>query len=246
MSWACPKCGHACPWTARECPVCSFPLTLGAVTRHYWHRLRTGLSRATAVECPECQQATPITRKFCVHCGAALTVQAAVNVTVAPTQRRWANFKRHSSPQTWRRIRYCYFLFSASLLWWFLTYVETHHAGSRIAYIALSVVYLSVLSFLAAWLAPRHIFFAFSRASRLAKLSLILNYLTALLGLQLWIAAWWGQALSLAGLFFVTWLGAVLLCRWIMPVAAATADVFLGSAPGFDASAPQGREARYD
>lgn len=246
MSWACPKCGRACPWTARECPVCGFPLTVGSATRHYWRRLRTGLSRATAVECPDCQQATPITRKFCVHCGTALTVQAAVNVTLAPTQRRWANFKRYSSPQTWRRIRYGYFFLSAALLWWFLTYVGTHHAEARFAYIALSVVYLAVLSFLAAWLAPRHIFFAFSRANRLAKLSLILNYLTALLGLQLWIEAWWAQALSLAGLFFVTWLGAVLLCRWIMPVVSATQQVFIGVAPGFDASAAQGREARYD
>lgn len=246
MKWACPKCGHACRWLAGACPECGFPLTVGAAARHYWHQFQSWLPRVTAVECPQCHQATPLTSKTCVACGAPITVQAAIDETLTPPKRRWARFKRESSPQTWRRLRRCHFLLSAALLWWLLGYVEQHDPGTWVRHAALSVVYLAVLAFLAAWLAPRHIFFAFSRASRLLKLSLVLNYLSALVLLQLFIGVWWVRALVLAGLFAVTWLGAVLLCRWIMPVAAETAQVFLGADPRFDASAPQGRAAHYD
>ena len=246
MKWACPNCGRLCGGMAGACPTCGFPLTVGAVTRHYGRRLRHWLSEVTALECPRCRQATPITRAQCVVCGAPLTVQAAVDATLAPPRRGWARFKARSSPATWSRLRWGHLLLSAGVLWGLLAYLEKLPLKAWVMLAGVSVVYLAVFAFLSAWLVPRHVFFALSRASPVVKLAFILNYLSLVLVLQAFIGTWWVRALVLAGLFLATWLGAYLLWRYIMPVAAATEQVFLGPHNRFDASAPHGRDARYD
>jgi hypothetical protein len=63
---------------------------------------------------------------------------------------------------------------------------------------------------------------------------------------QLLIKGWLARALILAGLFFVAWVAAFLLYFKILPMAAATEAVFLGSGSEFDPEAPQGRSARID
>ena len=247
MKFACPQCSSSCGLFKGVCPNCGFSLSLGSVVKFYGRRLREFLTNATALRCPQCSFANPVKARRCEHCQSDLTVRLAVHAVVDPPRRRWHNFLRAIDPQTKRRLRWAYFVFSAALLWWLLAYAETK--GSTLFMgMALSVIYVAVLAFFALWLIPRQIFRnVFRRATPLVKLSLALNALALMLALQLLIQVWWARALILAALFVVAWVGAWVLHRLILTMANETAAVFLGDdAPEYDSRSPQGRHARFD
>jgi len=144
-------------------------------------------------------------------------------------------------------MQWCYLIFSAASLWWLLAFVEERGGESWPIYMALSIIYVAVIAFLALWLIPRRIFINISRrAAALVKLSLALNGLSATLLIQLFIKGWWVRALTLSGLFLVIWLGAWVFHRFLLTMAAETEAAFLGGSAPFDHTARQGRSARVD
>jgi hypothetical protein len=175
-------------------------------------------------------------------------MQAIIHASVDPPRKRLEKAFKAASPQAKRRIQWAYLLLSLGLLWGLLAYVEKHVGDRWYGWAALSVIHLAALGFFAAWLFPRPILHAIShQATGMVKLSLALNVFSAILLLQLFIGAWWARALILAALFAVVWLGAYLLIWYVLPMAAATRQVFLG--PGeqqFDPSAPQGRHVKLE
>ncbi|MHB1309375.1 MAG: hypothetical protein ACYDC1_19880 [Limisphaerales bacterium] len=216
--------------------------------RHYWHRGRLELREATAVQCPACREPVPLSAPACARCGASMTVHAAIHATVDPPRQRWRRFLGSATPETKRLIQRIYFVLSAAVLWFLLAYVEEHQEGTWARHAALSTVYLAGLMLLAVWLVPRPLFLAIAwRTSRWIKLSLVLNYLSALTLLQLFIGEWWQRALILAGLLGVTWVAAFLFHRFVVPMVAATTETFMGGeAASFNSSTQQGRKVRLD
>lgn len=94
---------------------------------------------------------------------------------------------------------------------------------------------------------PKSVWGAFIvRFSRLMKLSIVVNYLTALLLMQHFIHTWMVRANILAGLFIATWCGAWLLCRFLWPIHLETVSILLGGGGngGFDCADAQGRTVK--
>jgi hypothetical protein len=231
----------------RVCPHCGCSLTLGSVLKLYWHRWRDTLTKTTALRCPRCRFPNPVKARRCDQCQADLTVQLAVHSVVEPSRHRWQEFLRRASPATKRRIQWVFLMFSAGLLWWLLAYVENHGGSAWPLYMALSIIYVAVVAFFALWLIPKKVFQGVFRwAPPLVKLALALNGLSLMLIVELLIRGWWARALILAGLFGVAWAGALLLYEYILPMAAVTEEVFLGSQTQYDPSSPQGRKVRLE
>jgi len=244
MKFRCPSCDRPVSLFSGACANCGFSLTLGSVLGHY----RTRLRERIAFQCPTCQRPVPVTAKACGNCGALITWNAAVEATVAPPRERLHRFIAQANPTTKRRIQWCYLLFSIALLWWLLAYVDAKGGKEWVQHAALSVVYLAVFALLALWLVPRPVFRAlYWQASRLTRLSLVCNFLSAMIVLQLVIGVWWGRAGVLALLFGVVWAAAFLFHRLLLPMAVQTEQVFVGSEDAnFDSQGPQGREVRWD
>lgn len=176
-----------------------------------------------------------------------MTVAAAVEVTFNPLRQRLHRWLDRVGPRTIRRFQWGYFLVSLAVLWWLLGFSE-HHLGSLALAVVISAVYVAVALFLMAWLMPRDMWFAFGRrTSRLIKLAVVVNYLTALLLLQNLILTWRARAIILTMLFFTTWLGAWMLCRFLWPIHVQTVSILLSGGPQpFDIGDRQGRNIRSE
>ncbi|MCX6917624.1 MAG: zinc ribbon domain-containing protein [Verrucomicrobia bacterium] len=249
MVFACPKCAQAVRLSQAACPACGFSLTLGAVVAHYWSRLTHRVREQSAIRCPQCGQASPLASETCPHCHFEITVDSTVNAVLEPPRRRWRLFVGNASPATRRRIQWAYLLSSGLFIWWLLAYIEEHHPDHWVRHAMLSAVYCAVLAFIVLLLTPRKLLAAISqRTTALVKLALLLNYLSFVLLLQMWIGTWWVRAIILAGVFGVTWLAAWLLTSVILPMTNQVRGIYEppnANSP-FDPAAPQGRRGRYD
>ena len=244
MKFMCPKCDRPCGLFQSACPTCGFSLTLGSVVAHYWSRFK-GLA---AFRCPGCGNAVPVGQAACGTCGGAMTLGAAVDHTLAPPKRWWHRFLRGATPGQKRLIQWIYFLLSALLLWGTVAHIEKSVGSAWFSYAALSAVYIAVFGLLLLLLVPRPVLQRiYFRSSALTKLSILCNALVGAFALQLFIGAWWARAIILATLFGVLWLAAYIFHVWIMPMAAATEQTFVGSPrDNFDPRARQGRNVRLD
>ena len=249
MKLACPKCSHANGIFKGDCPGCGFSLSLTSILKFYAGRISDKLSRATSLRCPKCGFANPVKANFCGQCKSHLSVGLATDAVVARPRKRWLKFLSEVTPGTKRGIQWCYLIFSATSLWWLLAYVEEKGGKTWPLYMLVSVIYVSVLAFFALWLIPRQVMInVFRKGARLVKLALALNGLSLMLLVQLFVKVWWVRALTLAGLFFVVYIGAWIFHRIILPMVNETEAVFLGTPPSnqFDHTAPQGRTTRID
>ena len=137
-----------------------------------------------------------------------------------------------------------YFLVSVGLLWWLLASFPNQSIHDWFVRASLTAFYLAVLGLLAVLLIPHEAFARFRQeTSQLVKLGVLLNYLTLLLLLQLSVQTWWRRALTLAGLFLVSYGGAWLLSHLLWPVVAKLREVS-SEAQGthVNPSASQGRK----
>lgn len=181
--------------------------------------------------------------KVCSKCGTPFTLDSVIE----PPRRRWREILENITPETRRRIQWCYFLFSVALLGWLLAYCEQNQEKHWVGHALLSVIFLAASGLLSVLLTPRQVIQNFSRhCPRLTKLAFVANYLAALLLLQIMIGKWWERALILAGLLAVTCLGAWLLCRVLWPMTQQVRGLYDDSGQPFDPSAPQGRRGRFD
>lgn len=251
MKIRCPNCGRILSWTDKKCG-CGFLLTVGGIVRYFWNSLWASAKAATAAKCPGCGERVPFSATICQNCGVSMTLDAAYEATVGPARRRWHSFLNTAPDWVKRLVQRTYLILSVWALWWFLGYMERNFEDSWFAYAGLSVVYLVAIAVLARGLVPRDVFIIFpQKVSRITKLALVFNYLTLLLGLQLFIGTWLLRTTMLATLFGITVL-ASWIARTFCPDFWKNLGNFLAppAAPvekrRFDPTRPQGRQAQHD
>lgn len=142
-----------------------------------------------------------------------------------------------------------YFLVSLAVFFGMLLIMEDLQAGKWLLSSVLNVIFLTFLLLLFFWLIPRPLLVAAARCtSALVKLSLVLNYLTVLLLLQLAVSTWLWKAVILASQLVISVVAFHLLLAYVWPVWNAMAQSFREAAEAyeFDPSNPQGRRAYTD
>ena len=249
MTFACPNCGRAVSLRGTQCDGCQQPLGLFALLKFYGANFQKKVQHSATIRCPNCPATIPIKSDRCPQCGHPLTVESAVDSVVEPRKRRLFAWARSASPETKRRVRWMYFLFSLALLWLTMELVEEHFPGNFFVQSALAVVFLSGLGLLSAMLIPKAVIQTVAkRASALVKLALIANYLTAMLVMRMLTTTWQERALTLAGMLITTWIAGFVLVSFVWPAKEAVADLHRDhdTKPAFNASNPQGRKVRHD
>lgn len=245
MEFACPYSGCGKPVSLRDvtCPHCHQSLSFGAILQYSLSRLVGGARRQARVGCPDCGEAVPLSAKECPKCGKAMTVGEVVDDTLKPVRKRWEDFKKDAAedPGRQRRIQWTYFCLSALILWMLVGYVANHRTEDWLWQLGLCTIYLGVIAFLTAVIAPARVFRMMARWGWRVKMGLVCNYFSLLLVLQLFIGVFWVRAVTLATLFAVTYFGFLILVHLVSGVSQA----FSSSTP-HDPTAPQGRRARHD
>ncbi|MCL4180505.1 MAG: hypothetical protein KJ072_22510 [Verrucomicrobia bacterium] len=214
---------------------------MSSVLAYGWKSVWGGLKQRAVLRCPDCGGPVPLNANRCPNpaCGAPITVASASAKPVG----WWRRFCRFIAPVASPILQWGYFLISAVVLWQLLAYAERHHAAGWLPLAGLSVVYLAVLTLLARMLISQRIrTFVTQRAAGLVKLGLICNYFSVLVLMQIAIATWWARALTLAGLFGITWVGLWIFRNFLEPMFAANS----GSQTVYDPMMPQGRRGRWD
>ena len=247
--FACPNCGVGVGLNDRLCSGCKQPLGIVSLLDFYWNRLRQGVAAAAVIRCAKCPAAVPIGKSNCPSCGHPLSVGVAVDSVVQPPKRRLFAWAKSATPETKLRVRWMYFLFSLAILWWTLAVVQERFPGNIIENSALAVVFLTGLGLLGAMLIPKNVIKVFAkRASRLLKLALVANYLTAMLVMRILTNTWKEQALTLTGVLVATWIAGYFLTQLAWPMKEEVAALYRepDPEPKFNPSSPQGRKVRSD
>ena len=241
MKIACPKCSES-DIRNGECPKCHFTLTIADILRLYRDNVVGFVRRKAVISCPHCGNIVKITASLCPSCKNMVTATAVKDTVTAPTRKWWNDFLNRATPTTMRSVQWVYLLASGVVLWCLLAYTEEHNQEHWVRNTALSVLYLTVMGFIAVLIIPPSVRLAITkRAAWRVKLAMIANYLTLMLILQMSIGAWWARALMMAGLFVATFLAIILFNAFFSPML-----------PGknqpntFDPSQPQGRRGRFD
>lgn len=244
-----PDCGERIDWGKSDCPACGKSVTVGSLFRRCWRDFVSWFRHRATVECPQCHDQVSLKATTCPKCGAAVTVGAVFDAAVEPARKRWHDFLRNAPPEAKRRVFRIYLLFSVALFWVAVGYVERQFADRWMLNAMLSVVYLTVIAMLVRWIVPPKVFALIPRRLYPSmKLSLFFNYLTLLLGVQIFIGTWWERASIIAGLFGVTFASSFLL-RKAAPYFLENIGHFFAPPgpeprPGFDHTHPQGRNVR--
>jgi len=251
MRIRCPKCGRVLKWSEKLCG-CGFSLTFGGIIRYFWDSLWASAKAAATAKCPGCGERVPFSAAICQNCGASMTLDAAYEATVGPARRRWHSFLDTAPAGVKRFVQWTYLILSVAALWRVLSYLEEHFEDSWFAYVGLSMVYLVAIAVLARGLARREVFIVFpQQISRITKLAVVFNYLTLLLGSQVFIGTWLIRSTMLASLFGVTVLAAWIARKFFSDFWANLGS-FLAPPPAsvekrrFDPTRPQGRQAQHD
>ena len=187
MNFACPRCSRTIDLRRGACPGCGLNLTLGDVLGYYWGDFKLRCQRVAFVKCA-CGRRVRINAAKCA-CGKELTVGMAIDETVValidPRREQIQTFLDGAKEKDHRRIQWCYFLFSVALVWWMTGYVSDHLGGAMVRTLALTVVFLSGFALVFSVLVPRKFVRRFWKATpALVKLSILANYLSLLLLLQ--------------------------------------------------------------
>lgn len=152
----------------------------------------------------------------------------------------------NATPGFKRGVQWAVFALSLVTLWLLLTFVQARKGSSVLELALLSSVYLAFFGLLSVFFLPRKLIWAIRhRASAISKLSLIANFFSALLLLQLALGTWQKQAGGLAILFGTVWLGAVILTRFFWPLLCDVMSLFSQANVYLNSADPQGRSARF-
>ncbi|MCP5525098.1 MAG: hypothetical protein H7A46_26535 [Verrucomicrobiales bacterium] len=227
------------------CPHCQQSLRFGAILRYTLRRLVGGARRQAQVSCPKCHRDVPLSAKECPHCAKPMAFGDLVDDKLEPVRRKWEKFKDDAAmdPGRQRRIQWTYFFLSALILWMLVSYVASHRTEDWLWQLGLCTVYLAVIAFLTAIIAPGGVFARMARWGWRVKMGLVCNYFSLLMVLQLFIGTFWKRAVTLATLFAVTYIAFLILSNILAPMA----EPFQKKGPTrHDPTAPQGRRARYD
>ena len=242
MNIRCPKCDQPCGLSA--CSHCGFSLTLGSIWDHYRDRFQGVFS----LRCPKCQCAVPIPARACGHCGTRITIRTAVEDALEEPRRQWAGSDVRRRNTMRRFVQWGYIVLSFFFLWAVLEIFERVTGKSWFAQAALTTFYLAISGVLAQFLVSRHFLRSlFFGPSRLMKLALLLNFLSSLLLLLLFIGATWNKSFRIAVEFMIIIVAGMLFLRYLLPLANNLIEALAGSTDHrFDSRDPQGRDVRWD
>lgn len=251
MNFLCPFCDKPTKLTGRVCsnPDCRKSLDVRSVFRRLWVQLGSSFRRATAVCCPACNATGSIKVGKCLNCGCDFTVAAALAPLLRGPRRVWDRYVTNTTDGTKLVFQRGYFLVSLGVFAGTLVVMEDLQTGKWLVSSVLNVIFLTFLLLLFFWLIPRPLLMAAARCvSALVKLSLVLNYLTLLLLLQLAVSTWLWKAVILASQLVISVVSFHLLLAYVWPVWNAMAQSFRQAAEAyeFDPSNPQGRRAYTD
>ncbi len=221
-------------------------MTLGGVLRYCAARVRVWVRTKLSVACPNCRSLIAPFQAACAGCGSTLSVGSTLEHTFAPFRSRFQTLALQTRSKA-ILFQWSYLLLSAGLFWAILAVLEKRFAEDWLNRAMLSVIYLAVFLLLSLWLVPqRTLTIIAERASKLTKLALVFNYLTALFLFQMFVATWWTRSLMLGVLFMSTWAGAWVFWRYLWPMSTIVSDVFMPKTQPFDPAAAQGRTVRLD
>jgi hypothetical protein len=247
MRFICHK--RSCPGlrlSDRACPKCGLQFSLRGVLKYSVSFFGKKLTKALSVSCPACRSLIPAFQSKCRKCGNSLTLEGAVEATISPHRKRVQEFLAPNAPKM-RMVQWAYLAASALIFWAALARLEAKYSAHWAENAMLSVIYLAVFLLLSLWLVPQRTLVVIAeRASKLVKLGLVFNYLTALFFLQMFFSHWWSRSFMLGGLFIATWGGAWVFWRFLWPMSVVVSNIFVSREVPFDPTAPQGRSVRLD
>lgn len=254
MALLCSQCGEPVKAGDKTCPNpnCGEPLDVRSVFKRLLEQLGFRFARATAVRCPVCNVVGSLKVGYCYNCGCGFTLAAALAPLLRGPRRLWDRLTEGAdNPTKWTFRRY-YFWFSLVLFFATLSVYEKVQPEKGIATILLAVVYLPLLLVLGIWLKPRPktpVPGAKKRTTpKITKLTLVFNYFTFLLVMELAMAAWLQKAIIIAiqcGVTVVAWF---VFITFLWPVWTAMGIFFQQQSDDaqFDPTSYQGRRARSD
>jgi hypothetical protein len=247
MKFACPNpnCDNGVGFGDRRCSKCNFELSFGSLWKLYTGRLIDGLRRSAVTKCPysACGAIIPITSKECPICKKPLTVSAAF----VPAQERILRLAQKRDPKVLRRIQLVYFFLSGAVLFGLICYLENKSKDELFEQAGMSAVYLVIIVILIRlFVRADKIRIVLRHVSPLVRFTLLINYLSVLVVLQVCIGTWWKKASILAGLFGTTFV-AIYLISALWPLAVAPVTWFAEpQEEDFNPSSAQGRSFRTD
>jgi hypothetical protein len=249
MAFLCHVCGESVAFGDKVCPRCKEPLDAQSVFKSWWEKLGFKLKRATAVHCPTCNAIGSLQFGYCVKCGCNFTIGSALAPLLRGPRRFWDRLVTNASPVAKRRFQLLYFFFSSAAFLTLLTVFEKLQPGKWLGTSLLVLIFLTFFLLLFFWLIPRHLLVLVARrTTRLVKLSLVANYFTLLLLIQLAVSTWVEKAVIVASQIVISIIAFYLLLEFVWPVWNALAESFrqAAGAQDFDPSAYQGRRAYSD
>jgi hypothetical protein len=254
---ACPNCPDGSLGLGEtECPNCGERLTLQSVWKHSFGRLLDRDGQTLAPKGPPGADTDSRSTKNRLKRHTPRAGKKAVKSSAEPTGPWWLRGLRFLADLAQGRHRRAlqwvcqltYLLASAILLQQLLAGFESRGLQDVLAPAAVSVVFLAALGMLVLWAVPPQLVQTVShKASGLVKLSLVLNFFSLLLLLQVLVRAWWTRSLILVGLLAMGGVGLWVLRLVFWPAAQHAKKLFQdGPSKDFDASNPQGRQATLD
>lgn len=249
MSLLCSECDEPVKLGDKACSNCGEPLDVRSVFRRLLEKIGYGFNRATAVRCPVCNKVGSLKVGYCYKCGCNFTVAAAAAPLLRGSRKLWDRLKNNPNEATKRKFQRYYFWSSALLLIVVLSIYESFQPHKWIATGLFAVIFLPLLLLLVLWLMPKRRPNAAPRrpTARIIKLSLVFNYFTFLMLLELAIAVWLEKAMIIAVQSVVTLVAFYSFKTFFWPVWTALGLFFREQTQApFDPTSYQGRRARSD
>jgi hypothetical protein len=248
MALSCPVCGREVKAGQTRC-ACDATIDAASEAKRWWGKIKAVFHKTAAVVCPACgHPSSTLQAGHCDNCKTNFTIGLALAPLVRPVRKRWDDFHSRATASTWRTIRNIYALMSAGAFWMVLG--VSHPSGMEwLGFALLSSAYLAFLTLFVGLIVPRGFIAAFIRSlDPIKRISLVLNYFTLLILLQVALVTWKQRAFMLGACFGISWLGFYVFLVYLYPVWSDLASHFNESldAKTFRATDTQARTARRD
>lgn len=228
MKIRCPNGHGPLSFSATVCPVCGQKLSpiallsfymrkFSSALKHSWHSLWGGKDRVFTMICTRCKNPIPINQTQCPSCG--LQVHLAFLFSESPRAKKFTNLL-HRIYARRKLIVFSYFVASLCLLWFVLATAEEKFAGQTGPWIlaAVSTVFFISISFIILpWFIKPGTFRLLATLPAFAKLSIFLNYITAIFLIMIASDIWKTRAWLLLTVFAALILAIRLFAEYLQP-----------------------------
>ena len=234
MKIRCPKCSADVDSSKTTCPACGASTSADAYLAGYfakasagckkaWHALWGGPDKVFTATCPRCAEAIPFNASECPLCKLPICLTFLFAWYFEPVLRivlRIRAFADTGTPfQKWL-VRFVYFIASVTVLWLVLIKAEakfTGQPGGWLLSALAGVLYVSVSLLILPWLLPQGALRLLATTRPLFKLSLFINYVTAVLAVLVASDIWKVRSWLLLTTFLVSLAGAHFFIHFVHP-----------------------------